>query len=132
MQLARIRFFLDYGCCFWGTVPPVGVTGSLRAEDLPISSKAQEEVNHLLNEYNQCYSWGCPPSSGWKVEDCQRFNREYRKVLGIVSNELKGKFLVCNEQLDLIEDEDLLAEFYRRGREFMDERIRNFYGDTEE
>lgn len=128
----RVRFFLDYGMCFW--YHDDCVNQELLEEAL--SPETQEQIHNFLREYDQFYGWGCPPNLDWNVGDCRRFNRECRRILDLVYDELnshlKGRFLLCNEQFDLIEEASLLAEFNRRGRDFRDERKRDFYHDTEE
>lgn len=127
MKKRRLRFFLDYGMCFWGIDYEDGFYGGMSAKDLSLSLDVQRQVNTFLKEYGQYYSWGCPPSEGWTVDNCRRFNAEYKRILNIVTPELANDFLLCQEQLDLIEDPEVLAEFYRRPRDVIEERRTNYY-----
>jgi hypothetical protein len=121
MSPYRIRFFLDYGPCFWSAddrLPP----HPLYPEDLPLSPETRAQLAHFLKQYDQCYTLGCPPSSEWTTEDCRAFNQEMRQILDRVGHELLGQYIICHEQDELIEDADLLEEFKRRGLDFMKER----------
>ena len=123
MKRHRIRFFLDYGTCFWGAYGEGDFFGALEPEDLLLSPQTQNEVTKFLKAYDQYYGWGCPPSLGWTVEDCKQFNREYRRIFKLILLELDSQFLICNEQFELIEDPELLEEYYRQGHDFVRERM---------
>lgn len=117
---------MDYGTCLWDVDCEVVSSISL-VEELPFSQETRHQIRQFLEEYDQNYDWGCPPSAGWTVEQCKRFNREYKRVLNLIIPELKDQFLICIEQFDLIEDSELLAEFYRIGRGFVEDRVINYY-----
>jgi hypothetical protein len=129
MKKHRLRFFLDYKICFWGADYEEGFPYGLMENDhlLSLSLETQQQVRAFLDEHDQSYDWGCPPNHDWTAEDCRRFNREYKRILSLVIPELQDRFLLCIEQFDLIEDAHLLAEFERRGREFIEERKTNVY-----
>lgn len=122
MKKRRFRFFLDCGICLWGANPEEGFVGGFSTRILPLSEETKQQVNLFLREYNSSYNYGCPPYDGWTIEDCKRFNREYRRILDLIVPELGSQFIICIEQLDLIEDANVLAERYRRGHEFYKER----------
>lgn len=126
----RIRFYLDYGVCFWSAAP--NVPGySLFPEDLPLSLQAQQETRLFLQRYDAHYDFGCPPHAGWSVEDCREFNRQYRRILEITSRELGPQYLVCNEQIPLSEEQPFLDELAQRGQEFYTEQARLYaFGDA--
>lgn len=126
--MEHIRFFLDYGTCFW----PVGLDydqGQLEDKISSIlSAEAKKELHSFLIYYDQFYSWGLPPSAEWSVEDCAKFNCECKRVLSLIATELGGAFIICNEQLDLTEDSKVLSAFYLQDRLFIESRAKSYYG----
>jgi hypothetical protein len=127
MKKRSLRFFLDYGICFWAANYDEGFSGGLMAEDLPLTPETQQQVKLFLREFDASYNYGLPPYMDMTIEDCRRFNRELHRILTLVIPELGSQFTLCLEQMELTEDADVLAELHRRGREFYDEHRVLYY-----
>ena len=111
----RVRFFLDYGCCLWND------DGCLWPYDDLLSPKTCMELRAFVHEFDASYHFGLPPYEDFGVEDCRRFNRELRRVFALIIADTKDFCIVCNYQMELTEDEAVLAELRERGSDFIDE-----------
>ncbi len=122
MKRRKICFFLDYGTCLWGANAEERLLGGLSLQELPLSDETRQQVKLFLREYDSSYNYGFPPNNVRTIEYCKRFNREYRRILDLLVPELGSQFIICNDQLDLTEDPDVLDEMNRSGYEYVKER----------
>ena len=129
---SRVRFFLDYGLCFWAEPENGQHAGGISNEDLPLSNHALRELENFLKEYDAFYSLGLPPYQGHDVEYCQRFNREMKRITELVFPELADEFMICHEQLELTEDPEILKQFRPNYSEVKQQQLRfyNIADDT--
>ncbi|RYG63021.1 hypothetical protein EON80_22020, partial [bacterium] len=77
----KIRFFLDYGCCFWSSDDRLEIVDDSL---LPLTPETHQALREFLREYDACYDVGCPPYRGTTLAYCQEFNRQYRRILDLV------------------------------------------------
>lgn len=129
--MRKIRFFLDYGICFW-PVDPAYEQDQLAKELLCLlSDNTKTELEYFLLRYDQSYSWGLPPSTHWTVDDCIEFNSICKSILHQISQQTNSSFTICDEQLLLTEDPEVLDAFSKIKRDFFKIRKEEYYGIIE-
>lgn len=90
MELPKLEFWFDYGCCLWDEGGAVG-------DDLPISDELKRELKALDDEFWGYLDWsdpGGPPV--WTIEETYAFFDRAEPVFKRLEEELHGKYTVIN------------------------------------
>lgn len=91
MELPKLDFWFDYGCCLWCK------SGGVKADTLPITPDLLNELNDLMVEYAGQIDWDDPGSSkGWTEEQKETFRRRAAVAGKRLQEELQGKYIVIN------------------------------------
>ena len=99
MNKKNLRFFFDYGCCFWGN------DGGIDYNNLPISKELISELDILMEEYATQINWDCPLSSvPWTEEHETDFKSRANATYEKLKNELSKDFEIENEINKNIDD----------------------------
>lgn len=91
MELPKLKFSFDYGCCLWTD------SGGIGSDNLPISDSLKQELEALEDEF-----WGYldmddpkrPPA--WTLEETLAFFDRAEPVCKRLQEELQGKYTVIN------------------------------------
>lgn len=90
MELPKLEFWFDYGCCLWNH-------GGVEADTLPITPDLLNELNDLMAEYAGQIDWDDPGSSeGWTKKQEEAFKRRAAIAGKRLQEELQGKYTVIN------------------------------------
>lgn len=91
MELTKLEFWFDYGCCLWNDC------GAVNIDSLPISDSLKRELETLGDEF-WCYIDGsdakAPPL--WTLEETLAFFDRAELVCKRLQEELQGKYMVIN------------------------------------
>lgn len=91
MELPRLRFSFDYGCCLWVD------DGAFDEDSLPITDGLKRELKALEDEFWDYLDWddpGGPPA--WSREETLAFFDRAEPVCKRLEEELCGKYTVIN------------------------------------
>lgn len=91
MELPKLIFSFDYGCCLWVK------GGGIDADDLPISDDLIRELNELNEEFPNYLNWSDPHEPPvWTLEETLAFFDRAELVFERLEEELRGKYTVIN------------------------------------
>ena len=91
MELPKLEFWFDYGCCLWND------SGAVNIDNLPISDSLKRELEALDDEfwgYLDLSDPGGPPL--WTREQTYAFFDRAELVCKRLQEELQGKYTVIN------------------------------------
>lgn len=91
MELPKLEFSFDYGCCLWDK------DGAAGLENLPISDSLKRELNEADDEfwnYLDMDDPGGPPV--WTIEQTYAFFDRMELVYKKLEEELRGQYTVIN------------------------------------
>lgn len=90
MELPKLEFRFDYGCCLWDKDGAVG-------DDLSISDELKCELNALDDEFWGYLDWSDPAGPPvWTREETFAFFDRAEPVFKRLEEELRGKYKVIN------------------------------------
>ncbi len=124
MELPKLKFWFDYGCCLWSDI------GAVNIDNLPISDSLKRELEALGDEFWDYLDDGDPggPPAWTREQTCAFFDRA-EPVCKKLEEELRGKYTVINRLDDdrktgsMIESDTVKFTFTKINRRKIYERI---------
>lgn len=90
MELPKLVFGFDYGCCLWDN-------GAVDENSLPISDNLKSELKTLEDEFCDYLDWNDPAGPPvWTREETYAFFDRAESVCIKLEEELRGKYTVVN------------------------------------
>lgn len=91
MELPKLEFWFDYGCCLWYD------SGGISPDHLPISDTLRRELDEANDEFPSYLDWSNPHNPPmWTLEQTHAFFDRMELVYKKLEEELRGKYTVIN------------------------------------